>query len=69
MTQQTNLPSFEKLKEKLATDPIMERYRQLTQKVHQNEKLLALYDEYIKKQKSSLNLSIMEVECEVTKRS
>ena len=51
MTQQTNLPSFEKLKEKLATDPIMERYRQLTQKVHQNEKLLALYDEYIKKQK------------------
>ena len=48
MTQQTNLPSFEKLKEKLATDPIMERYRQLTQKVHQNEKLLALYDEYIK---------------------
>ena len=47
----TNLPSFEKLKEKLATDPIMERYRQLTQKVHQNEKLLALYDEYIKKQK------------------
>ena len=51
MTQQTNLPSIEKLKEKLATDPIMERYRQLTQKVHQNEKLLALYDEYIKKQK------------------
>ena len=60
MTQQTNLPSFEKLKEKLATDPIMERYRQLTQKVHQNEKLLALYDEYIKNKKSSLNLSIME---------
>ena len=35
MNKQTNLPSFEKLKEKLSTDPILERYRQLTQKVHQ----------------------------------
>ncbi|MDO4924085.1 MAG: YlbF family regulator [Turicibacter sp.] len=56
MIQQTNLPSFEKLKEKLATDPVIERYRQLTQKVHQNEKLLALYDEYIQKQKELIKL-------------
>ena len=47
----TNLPSFERLSEKLANDPVIERYVMLTKKVHQNKKLLAMYDEYIKKQK------------------
>lgn len=56
MNKQTNLPSFEKLKEKLSTDPILERYRQLTQKVHQNDKLLGLYDDYIQKQKELIKL-------------
>ena len=56
MTQQINLPSFEKLNEKLASDPLIERYRLLTEKVHQNQKLLALYDEYIKKQKDLIKV-------------
>ena len=51
MTQITNLSSFEKLSQKLANDPVIKRYRQLAQKVHQNQKLLALYEEYIAKQK------------------
>ena len=56
MTQQINLLSFEKLNEKLASDPLIERYRLLTEKVHQNQKLLALYDEYIKKQKDLIKV-------------
>lgn len=56
MTQQINLQAFEVLKEKLNHDPVLERYRQMTQKVHQNEKLLALYDEYIQKQKQLIKL-------------
>ena len=62
MTQQTNLPSFEKLKEKLATDPIMERYRQLTQKVHQNEKLLALYGKLNAKLQKEAEMKALEDE-------
>lgn len=48
MSQLTNL---ERLKEKLAQDEVMDRYRQMAIKVHQNEKLLVMYDEYLKKQK------------------
>ena len=51
MTQLTNLASFNALKEKLDQDEVIVRYRQLAVKVHQNERLLNLYDEYIKKQK------------------
>ena len=54
--QQINLPSFEKLNEKLASDPLIQRYRLLTEKVHQNQKLLSLYEEYIKKQKDLIKV-------------
>lgn len=56
MTQLTNLPSFERLNERLANDPVIKRYRLLTEKVHQNKKLLAIYDEYIKMQKEVIKL-------------
>ncbi|CUM97394.1 MULTISPECIES: YlbF family regulator [Turicibacter] len=51
MTQLTNLASFNALKEKLDQDEVIVRYRQLAVKVHQNERLLNLYDEYLQKQK------------------
>lgn len=51
MTQLTNLVSFQNLTDKLEKDEAIQRYRQMAIKVHQNEKLVTLYEEYIKKQK------------------
>lgn len=59
MTQLTNLASFNALKEKLDQDEVIVRYRQLAVKVHQNERLLNLYDEYLQKQKELTNLNII----------
>ena len=51
MIEQTNLQAFESLKQKIDNDPVIDRYRQMANKIHQNEKILAVYDEYIQKQK------------------
>lgn len=51
MIEQTNLQAFESLKQKIDNDPVMDRYHQMANKIHQNEKILAVYDEYIQKQK------------------
>ena len=57
MTEINNLNSIVRFKEKLENDSEFKRYRELGVKVHQNKKLLALYEEYLNLQKEVVNLS------------
>ena len=51
MLEITNLRSVQELKNKLENDPVWEQYREMGAQIHQNEKIMALYEEYLRLQK------------------
>ena len=57
MNRSAELPAVAALKSRLQTDPIFKRYREVGEKVHQNTKLLQLYNRYLALQKELVNLS------------
>ncbi|MGL4337285.1 MAG: YlbF family regulator [Turicibacter sp.] len=51
------LQSLKQLDEKLNHDEVIQDYLRMAQKVHQNDKLLIKYEEYIAKQKEIVKLA------------
>ena len=56
MIEVSQLSSIQKLMDKLNEEPIFLRYRELGIKVHQNQELLEMYNQYLKLQKEMVNL-------------
>ena len=56
MIEINQLSSIQKLMDKLNKEPIFLRYRELGTKVHQNQELMDLYNQYLNLQKEMVNL-------------
>jgi cell fate (sporulation/competence/biofilm development) regulator YmcA (YheA/YmcA/DUF963 family) len=56
MFEYPELKSLQGLQGQLQSDPLFERYRELSRKLHQNAKILSAYDRYLVLQKEWVKL-------------